>query len=397
MAFNKNQQLLNRVAPYGSPNLQQRARLATQRPKRRGAKLIWSNQFQPSLYIPDIVRVVPGNFLHQFADEEGENIIELELPWQQYVEHYHGVLKKSAFCSAGPFRWIKGKSDPCHGCDIFWEDWNIRQETGDDKPKRMSIRDMFAYTVVDLGQFHKVEDTDDQGNIKVNPRTKKPYFRWVKCTAPNCEPCVLGKEMKVGHTQPWPMGKRHFDALNAHADVIGLGCMTCGSRQSINSLMWVCGNPECGDLIIDMSTTTYAPDQLHELTTNLYVCRTCREKTFPIEVYECASCTPAGQEPRRATIFDVDIQVRRKQSEDDTGTQLIITGTSDPKPIDDAYKELAKSLKLNEMYGPTALNLQSKLFNVTTLPRQAQEALQPQAPPPAPSGDGQPFVPYGQE
>ena len=402
MAFGKNPAHLGNVAPFGGSARQQAAFASRRRKNTGGSKLIFRNQFQPSLYIPDTIRVVPGSFWQQFLDDNN-NLVEGDFPFVSYLEHFHGVLKKSSFCSAGTYRWVKGQAQLCHGCDIYWEDWRTRKDTGNkNSPKRVSMRDMFAYTVVDHATFHEVEDTDQQGNVKMNPNTKQPYTSWVKCTGQTgqqCENCTLGKKTKQGHVQPWPMGKRHFGTLNAYADQIGLGCTTCGSRASVNTLLWHCGNSECGEALIDMSNTGLTPEQLFERLDEPQRCVRCQQTFFMKDIYECAVCTPQGGQAQRATIFDVDMQVRRQQNPQDTGTQLMILGTSDPQPINPIFNDIAKPLKLNEMYGPTDLNLQATLFNVVAQPPPPPppQGPQPGQAPPGTQQYQQPPPPQGQQ
>lgn len=370
MAFGKDPTHLGKVTPFGGSARQQAAFASRRRKKTSGSKLIFRNQFQPSLYIPDTIRVVPGAYWQQFLDDSG-NLIEGDFPFWSYVEHYHGVFEKSTFCSAGAYRWQKGAATPCHGCDIYWEDWNVRKSTGNkNKPKRLSMRDMFAYTILDHGVFHEVEDTDQNGQVKMNPNTKTPYMSWEKCLGQQCQNCTLGKKTKTGHVQPWPMGKRHFGTLNAYADQIGLGCMTCGSRMSITTTLWHCGNQDCGEAMIDLSNTALNLEQIYDRTTEPQNCPRCRETRFMQDIYECSVCTPQGAPANRATIFDVDMQVRRQKNPEETGTQLMIVGTSDPQQLNPTFTDIAKPLKLNEMYGPTDMNLQAQLFRVQVQPQQ---------------------------
>lgn len=408
MAFGKNPAQLGNVAPFGGSARQQAAFASRRRKRSSGSKLIFRNQFQPSLYIPDTGRIIPGNYWQQFLDDNG-NLIEGEFPFWSYVEHYHGVFEKSSFCSGGPYRYQKASAAPCHGCDIYWEDWNIRKQTGNkNKPKRISMRDMYAYTWLDMGVFHEVEDIDPTtGQMKINPNTKKPYTSWVKCTGNQCQNCALGKKTKTGHIQPWPMGKRHFGTLNAYADQIGLGCMTCGSRTSITTLDWICGNPECGESLIDLSRTNLNQEQIHERINTPQLCPRCRQERFMQEIYQCSVCTPQGANAQKASLFDVDIQVRRQKNPEENGTQLLVVGTSDPQPINPIFTEIAKPLDLDKMYAPTDINLQAQLFKVQAQPQQPPP---PQGPPPGqppmggqayPNQPGQPpqgfnFPPQGQ-
>lgn len=366
MAFGKDSEQLKKVPAFGG-NYRQKAAAATRRPKRKsGGARRFGDEFKPSETTPDLVRLIPGEFKVPLVDEEG-NVYEETLPWWQFVEHFHGPLSTSITCSAGPNRYSKLKRDPCHGCDMYWEDWELRKAAprGQKGPNRVSMRDMFVYTVLDMGTFHKMESTDSDGNIRTNPKTDKPYYNWVKCTQTGCQGCALGKESKVGHVMPWPMGRNHFESLDTYAEYVGASCRTCCTRDSIKSLMWQCGNGECGELIVNMSTTNYQPDQIKEMTSEPFVCSLCQVKSYLIEVFECSTCKQTGNEAERATIFDVDLKVQRVRSKEAKGTQLIIPATSDPKPVDPQFEELVKSLPLDGQYSPTAPDRQAQRFKIS--------------------------------
>ena len=287
------------VAPFGG-SIHQKQRAATHRPKRGsgGNMPYWVDTFKPSDISADTIRLVPGSYQVSRITDGNDPVLYLEdTPWWEYCEHYHGGVKKGAICSAGPFRFLKDKREPCYGCDMFWEDFEERKRIAAEKgikrvehPKRISMRDMFVYNVVDMGNFHKMPRTDANGVMKMNPMTNQPYWNWVKCTQAGCVGCMQGVESKIGRLQPWPMGKNHFIALNGYADFISNSCVTCGGRDCISWLLWQCGNPDCGHPIIRKNSTSYDLRQIQDITSAPFNCKQCGTTSYLLELVECVIC-----------------------------------------------------------------------------------------------------------
>jgi hypothetical protein len=388
MAFGKDQAVLGGVAPFGG-SVHQRARAATRRPKRSGGSNMpyWVDCFKPSDVQVDTIRLVPGSFqVSRLTDANPPAVYEEVCEWYEYVEHYWGPpIKKGAICSAGPLRFSKNLHDPCHGCTVFWEDFNERKRIAQEKkvkrvehPNRISMRDMFAYCAVDFALFHKMPRTDDNGVVQMNPNTNQPYYNWTKCTGHGCPGCMQGVESKQGRMQPWPMGKNHFTALNGYADFISNCCKTCGGRDCVEWMLWQCGNPDCGHPIIRKNSTTYNLKQIQEITGEAFHCTQCNQLSYLLEMVECRNCSPNMMTPVRASVFDVDIQVKTQASQDNNSTQLLVPAYSDPKPIDPQFAELAeKPLNLQARFQPTPLEKQAEIWKYSpSTPQAAADASQ---------------------
>lgn len=366
MAFGKDPSILKNVIPHGGSFSQQVA-MATRRVKvprsgGGGGSIFWADKYQPTEHMPgDPVRLIHGVYEIPKVADDG-SVYTMSLPWCEYREHFHGYLSKSIICSAGPLYMDKARREPCYGCNIFWEDFQIRKQKGKgaNSPNRVSMREMYAFTVLVMAPFHKIEQVDNQGNLRVNQKTNQPFWNWEKCSGPGCQGCAGGKETKQGHVQPWPMGRDHFFGLNAYADYIGTSCITCRSRGTVSTLLWKCG--ACGDPVIDMRQTSFTMAQINDVVKNLYACRKCETSAMLVEDTYCTSCTPTGQIAQRAGVFDVDMQVKRQASAGKNGTQLVVLAFSDPKPVDPAFAEMAKPLDLPAKYKPTPLEQQATLF-----------------------------------
>lgn len=378
MAYGKDPANLKKIVPYGGTVSQQMGN-ATRRPSKPrrsggGGAPYWANQFRPSESIPDTIRLIPGSYAVMRVDEDTGEIYTETLPWYEYVEHYYNAVKMGGICSAGPFRMLRSKRDACYGCDMFWEDFSERKRTGARTPNRISMREMYVFNVIDMGVFYKTEQLDKSGNPKVNGKTGEPFWEWKKLLNPN-DPHAIGKETRKGKLMTWAMGQAHFNSLKGYADHISQHCATCGARGDdpmnppIVTHAWQCSNEDCGVPVIRLSDTQLGPQQIGEVVSTPHNCRACGQTNFLEEVKVCGpGCGAPGQgyEPVRATIFDVDMQVKRQKSSDGNQTQLIVLATSNPKPVDPAFDDLVKKvIDLPARYSPTSLEDQSQLWNYT--------------------------------
>lgn len=336
---------------------------------RGGGRPYWSDAFKPSQIRPDIIRVVPLQVMTQRAEDDV--LVEEVTPWVEYIEHYHGGLSRSAICSGGPFRNNKKLREPCYGCDIYWSDYTTRKAEGTLKTKhgKISFSPKFAFAVIDMGTFHKVPQTDEQGHVK-NNQSGEAYTNWEKCVGQGCQGCKVAIETKRGHAQPWPMAKAHFNQLNGTAEYIGGCCTTCGGRDVISTVMWQCGNQQCGELIIDIASSSMTLEQIQELVYKPYTCRECQTTNYPEEVIQCTNCTQTGRDPIRATIFDVNLQVKLQKTGDNDSTALQVLSFSDPMPIADEFHHLLEAMPpLEKRFAPTPLKQQADLFKYSPPPQ----------------------------
>jgi hypothetical protein len=363
MSFGKNDNNLGKVASYGGTARQKAGNSGRKRTRSAsgGNKFYWAGTYKPTTVHADSIRLLRGDYVIKRADE-GETYDE-RVPWYEFREHFHGGIRKSCICSGGPHFMDKKLREACHGCDIFWteKDGNGRRV--------MSMSSKYGFALVDMGQFHKVPQTDKQGQYRVNSETSQPYMEWVKCTGLGCAGCQVSQENKIGHVLPWIMSKAHFETLNGYAESIGNSCTTCSGRGVVSSAMWQCSNPSCGDLIVDVSTTTATQEQIDELVNAPFTCTTCQHRDYPEEVIACVNCTPTGQVPNRASIFDVDMQIKLTKTGDGDATALLVLATSDPKALDKQFEDqLQYAPDMSKRCAPTLLDDQAQTWNIQAAP-----------------------------
>lgn len=368
MSFGKDDKNLGNVASYGGTTRQRAANAGRKRTRSGGGRRpYWSDTYRPSEHQIDSIRLIAGEYKIQRADGNGE-LYEEVLPWWECKEHYHGGIKRGGICSGGPLFFDRKRRLDCYGCNIYWND----SGRGDRDKRIISIADKFVFRVVDFGQFHKVPQTDKNGQFRLD-KENQPYMEWAKCTGMGCTGCQNAKESKFGYIQPWIMSKTHFNSLNGYADSIGTSCTTCLARGVISTCMWQCANQECGELIFDIATSTATQEQVDEIVNAPFGCATCQQKNYPEEVIQCVNCTPQGTDPVRASIFDVDMQVKTQKTGDGDQTALLVIATSDPKPIDDQFKDLLEfAPNLEKRFAPTSLEDQAAMWKIQRTNKEEQ-------------------------
>jgi hypothetical protein len=379
-----------------------------------GGGAYWATQYKPSMDEPDTIRVIEGKYVvpqvvqKLTAEGKKEAVLEMiELPFFPFAEHYDGREKKTCICSAGPWAGSKDKAAPCVGCELFWSGME-KDHNGKKKQGRMSRREMYVFSVLDYGVYHNVEQVDFKtGQIRINEQTNQPWMHWVKCEGQGCEACRAGKETRRGMTRHWALGWGHYQSLLDADKKIGKSCSNCRATNSINCIAWTC--PQCGDAIVDMASTTLKTKEIDDLVSNPVTCK-CGFNGFAHEIIECRSCSPAGGTARRATIFDVDMNVNRVADPNGgNNTTLSISQWSAPGAVDPNFKEFHKSLDLEKIYTPTPIEKQRELFDVkgpiqrtpvtsgeAARPWQGQQAAPPmqQQMPPPPQMAAPPQNPY---
>lgn len=343
MAYGKDSSQLDALSGF-----RQRQRAMEQQKPKRGSIPHYVNKYVPSLHDTDRIRCIPGQFTVQYATSPTE-LREEVLPYFTFIEHYDGSLKTSSFCSGGPFSDYKGKAEKCRGCDRHWS-MRPKLPTGKMGKSVVSKRPMFALTVLHFHPYARVPQVNPQGAPVLNPNTGEPYYNWQR-VEPHQRIEFANYEQRDVQRMHWPMGKSHWDQLAGYDADIGKGCTVCGSKESIRSLAWLCG--KCGDAAIDFETSTLPPEEVNKIINNPFTCRTCNTRDYLKEYIECAVCSPKGIAPIRATIFDVDLNLRRMKSGDGEQTVIQVTGWSAPYALGEDLAELNKPLKLDEIYAPT--------------------------------------------
>jgi len=382
MAFGKDRDALKKVT-----SLREAGNASRGRPRGGGGAGGWKrfqDQFKPNTVEPDTVRFLPGEYPYTQIHRDGSTEVLL-LPYFVYTEHFDGRTNGSSICSGGAFADYKDKAEPCIGCDLFWEN-------GGKKGGRMSRREMKAFTILNLSTFHEVDQLDYKtGQVKMNDRTNKPYKEWVKCTGRRCDACASGKPTKKGHIQHYSVGFGHFGQIKDYAKMIGKCCKSCGTRNSIDELAYICGN--CKDAVIDMSTTHLSNEDIAKMVDGDVVCPHCRTEGLLEEIIQCSSC----DNPERAGIFDVDISIKKVAGPEGTNqSTLMFTEFGPVCPVDPAFD--VKPMDFEGMFAPTTLEQQAQKFKVPVpaqTPRQpvpasqvARDWNQGGTPPQGPQGGG---------
>jgi hypothetical protein len=352
----------------------------------------WANRYYPTKVGSDTIRLVPGKYEIQRLLENDQVITEV-VPWYECTEHYYASIKQGIVCSGGVFRDHKTKKEPCEGCEMFWADWqernDIKQRTGQKvtNPNRVSKSNRFIFHVLDMGYWFKGPDFDDNGLPRKDDKGNQ-YTKWIKYNQANPQHGYLlsqvtdEKDKRWGRLLDWNMGRDHFGVLTKYADYTGANCASCGGIDCLQVQRWYC--PGCHADMFDPQQLMLPAQALQELTSRPSVCRGCRGLYYPAEHLRCVNC-PNGV---RASIFDVDLTLMAQEDPQNKGTQLCFLNVSAPKGIPDHFQDLLQKLPdLKVKYAPTSLADQRTKF------QRAKPGGQPPAagaahalPPPAPPG-----------
>jgi hypothetical protein len=334
-------------------------------------------QFKPALddgYTDDI-RVLYGHYTNRLADDAG-NVAEHVLPYFVYVQHYHAGLKKFLQCSAGPLGHLKGKSEPCPSCDLFWQ----QRAEGRDGP--MTRRTVYVFTVLQYGLFAELPQVDRDGRQRINTTTGKPYLEW-RLVRPHEKGSVPpNTKTRDGSVLHWTLGQNHLTALEVADRQIGKSCAACGGKDTLSTLHWQCS--QCDAPLIDPENTNLTPKQIEDITSHPEgaTCNLC-DYTGPLK--EIVLCSRGCAHPVRADMFGVDLTVNSTKEANGKGTVLHVLSTSAPRPIDKRYEEFAKPMDLPTMFAPTPVEEQERILSGVgaRVPVNAGAYARPYAPRPA--------------
>lgn len=379
------------------------AALVSQNSQRRTGR--GGNRFSNVYHPPtngrtDTVRLLVGEYTLRLADEQA-NVIEVPNAFWSYEEHFDGRTQKSCVCSGGPLHKIPGRRDPCAPCDEFWEE--IRNTKRGDA-RRWSKRTMFAFNVFVYGQFAEVDQIDRRtGRARVDNHGK-PFKEWARCD--DLRPAqYAGATIKEGHLMQWPMGTEHYHTLLAFNAKIEQACKSCGtksvkkkgqpSKPAIYAAGYLCAH--CQEEVIDLDRTELDAAAIQQLVSRPMKCPHCKELTEPFEALGCHHCS----EPKRASIFDVDLEVQRVSANDGSKrTQLVISGFSDPYALEgEALAASERLYDLPSIYAPLPYEKQFEYFGITDDNRASQhekegeEEEESPAPPPARTPPRRPALP----
>lgn len=391
--FGKNPQGLGGMPTFGAPTISQQLVSAGRRAQYDRKEFHWKGTYKlpVSPGPPDIGRLIAGSYHQQWLDDDN-NLQEGDLPFVMYKEHHGGKGRGSCICAAGVYFSVREKRLPCPSCDVFWQDYairNMKKANGDKTPgpERIGVRNYFAFNWYDYGMYYQVPEVDRRtGQVRVSKKTGQPYVEWVK-GAPG-DPRFHGYAFKWGHLLPWCVPSSYKDELDTYTKMIANGCVSCGSRDSIVTITRNCGNPACRAVIYDASSTL-TPEQKALIDYNPFQCSSCGQKMFTVEQIQCRNC----QSPKRASIFDVDLQVMRSSSQKGTA-HLHIVNYSEPRVIQIPPEAAAQlqPLDLLTKFSPTPPDEQNRIMGLGAMQQnlaqpgymgmQAQYGVQGMQPPP---------------
>ena len=180
------------------------------------------------------------------------------------------------------------------------------------------------------------------------------------------------------------MGETYKDTLLHYNDhTVCNDCAACGSQGTIHCVEKICGNPACEHPVYDPNNTTMTPEQVEKIENEPYTCPVCGQTNFINELIECQKCLANGWEPRRASIFDIDLEITAVGTKGQQ-TVLQILNRSTPRPIQIQDPELLKTvqpLDLAKKFCPTPVEKQREMWGIKAPAPNVQQPLGAAAPP----------------
>lgn len=339
-----------------------------------GPRPTWVDQYKPteSNLHPDVIRVLDASYVTEIPSDDRKDLVKITLPWWCWTEHWDNTHEKSSVCSAGPWRDVDStRAQPCRGCELYRGLSHRDPTTGKMKAGAMSCRSMYSFSVIHYHPYHRVEQFDEDGNIKKNNKGET-FYQWVKCEIDGCPHCAAGKLMLPARKLHWDMGINHYDTLLSKDEALRLCCKNCKTRSSIAWDVFACSNVECGHPFFERGKTCLKEVEVLKTAGSPMLCPVCGNYSQPNR-YD--SCTKCGDNPSPATLFDVVLHVHRESSTSKIGTELKIDdweegyeGVFVPPEIAAFDPEMAKNfhvpLDLPKLIPPTDIQMQNKLFGV---------------------------------
>ena len=104
MAFGKNSAALSAVGSFRQLS-GQFTKNSSGRKSGGGGIPYFVDMYRPTMNGIDVVRLVPGEYLQDQIQGEGEDakIVQVVMPFIKFVEHFDGTMQKGVTCSAGAF------------------------------------------------------------------------------------------------------------------------------------------------------------------------------------------------------------------------------------------------------------------------------------------------------
>lgn len=370
MAFGKDADNLNKVKAFGGSLKAQDKLVHGARPASRAGAPYFVGQYKPIAEEganPDSVRLIAGAYEVPLAVSHGPGrnavveVVTRTMAYYPAIEHTFMVgprQPRGYLCSAGPLHSFKDKRDPCLGCDAYWDNKGNKSS-----PHNKS--DLSIFTTLHFANYAKTPQVDKEGNLRMNDKTGEPYYEWVRIFPNEVRlKQQQGLEIRDWNLLHWAMKWNTFKLISEYDDQISKCCLNCGGRFSIEVAMWLCGG--CGTDLLDPSDGTHTPAQIAQAIEKTR-CSSCHHEGELVPHTVCNTCG----DPKRASIFDVDLSLNRTRDAKTQFLNLNLMGFSDPRPLDprfttpgpDNAPAIAHALNLPKIYAPATPEAQEQILS----------------------------------
>ncbi len=171
----------------------------------------------------------------------------------------------------------------------------------------------YAFTIVRLSYFHKVERRGDNGRTWTDYERCPEVDEMVARDATECPHCLNGVPRVFGQRRFFNAGYGYYEALLDIEHDVGRKCKTCGGQIIVQK--YLCrhcyADGKMTTLMDPRSSSMKAEDKAKFWKTRVR-CAVCDREGKPLEVIKCKN--NCGQ-PRRRKLWDVWLTVHRQGGE----------------------------------------------------------------------------------
>jgi len=271
------------------------------RPDRKGGRGSFRNQYRvPKGDVGSPIFFIAG----EYPDPRPEERDALGRPTKKpyYISREHRKMVKgqkwpvTELCAAG---WDPANLKPCVPCH------ERRQGDTSIDGKGGNPRSLFTLNMVHLVPYHLVPQVDGTTRQpRINPATNQPYLAKTACEGRGCQHCRDGADLLFGAKKYLQVGTNHLANLKQIDSDISGACLNCREGE-VKTASFEC--PDCGHLIINCQDNDFSEDEIDQFAMEQLTCPKCRNTNILVETLECTHC----QDPRRTTLFDVVLWLRR--------------------------------------------------------------------------------------
>lgn len=329
----------------------------------------WEDSYKPLLgksddQIFDKIMVVPGNYkIDKLIKREINGEISYEVESKNFwyysaIEHFDDNEKKFTMCSGGAFYDFADKREKCLSCDAFDEDWE--KHDGDSQKMSQSRRRIWVVQVANFARFAKITKLDENGS-PVTTKEGEVIKEWVALYGKNDPRAKRAHEFCDGRRQHWKMAQTHWGQLTSViASKISNTCVVCKSKGTLERVALLCGNDDCSEVVLDLTSDEMAPHVIEEFVRERQLCKKCGEIRLCKEVIECSN---GCNSTRRMNLFEAMFTLRQyPNNPKNKNITTLDVGDWNAPVITEKEQELFLPLDLAELYKPTPVEKQEELL-----------------------------------